>query len=172
MRIREPEGGGPLSQFLAGEAWPAWRVIGGIRCSPRADDKVPATARWSADDQGRRVARYDKIHLFGFQARRGHATTGGRHRAGRRRPASTRRPGALGLSVCYDLRFPELFRAMGGVDLIVLAAAFPGPPGARIGSAVARTGDRESVLPRRRRPQSERAPIDELSSRRTNNGVS
>lgn len=82
--------------------------------------------------QGERVARYDKIHLFCFDD-------------GQRRydEAASLTPGSqpvsfemtdkqgetwhIGLSVCYDLRFPELFRALGAskpLDLIVLPAAF------------------------------------------------
>jgi deaminated glutathione amidase len=68
--------------------------------------------------------RYDKIHLFGFD-----------NGAERYDEAETIEPGEavvtfdapcgrVGLSVCYDLRFPEMFRAMGVVDLIVLPAAF------------------------------------------------
>jgi nitrilase len=76
------------------------------------------------DPQGQRVARYDKIHLFNFQ--RGQESYdeartiehGGEVR-------SFEAPfGRVGLSVCYDLRFPELYRAMGECALIVMPAAF------------------------------------------------
>ena len=125
VRIRESEGAGELQDFLAGLArrHGVWLVGGTIPLVAEADDKVRNSAL-VFDDQGQRVARYDKIHLFGFQ--RG---------AERYDEAATIEPGGTvctfdspvgrtGLSVCYDLRFPELFRAMGEVDLIILPAAF------------------------------------------------
>ncbi|ENO87734.1 carbon-nitrogen hydrolase family protein [Thauera linaloolentis] len=125
VRIREADGAGPLQDFLAGLAsrHGVWLVGGTVPLAAEADDKV-RNSTLVYDDAGRRVARYDKIHLFGFQ------------RGGERYDeAATIEPGAavcafdsplgrVGLSVCYDLRFPELFRAMGEVDLIVLPAAF------------------------------------------------
>ncbi|MFT3759154.1 carbon-nitrogen hydrolase family protein [Thauera sp.] len=123
--IREADGSGPLQDFLAGLAGRhgVWLVGGTVPLVAEADDKV-RNSTLVYDDAGRRVARYDKIHLFGFQ--RG---------AERYDEAVTIEPGAtvcsfdspvgrVGLSVCYDLRFPELFRAMGEVNLIVLPAAF------------------------------------------------
>ena len=125
VRIREVDGGGLLQDFLAAAArrHGVWLIGGTVPLVAEADDKVRNTTL-VYDDQGRRVARYDKIHLFGFQRGEerydesatiepGHAVTCFDSPAGR-----------VGLSVCYDLRFPELFRAMGVVDLIVLPAAF------------------------------------------------
>lgn len=125
VRIREAEGAGLLQDFLADAArrHGVWLIGGTIPLVADAADKV-RNSTLVFDDQGRRVARYDKIHLFGFQ--RG---------AERYDEAVTIEPGdtvacfdspagRTGLSVCYDLRFPELFRAMGEVDLIVLPAAF------------------------------------------------
>lgn len=125
VRIRESEGAGPLQDFLAEAArrHGVWLIGGTVPLVAEAADKV-RNSTLVFDDQGRRVARYDKIHLFGFQ--RG---------AERYDEAVTIEPGSTvacfdspagrtGLSVCYDLRFPELFRAMGEVDLIVLPAAF------------------------------------------------
>ncbi|HEY9447979.1 MAG TPA: carbon-nitrogen hydrolase family protein, partial [Burkholderiales bacterium] len=76
------------------------------------------------DDEGRQVARYDKMHLFGFEM--------GEERYSEER---TIEPGdkvtvvetpfaRIGLSICYDLRFPELYRAMGAVDIIMVPSAF------------------------------------------------
>ena len=125
VRIREAEGSGPLQDFLADAArrHGVWLIGGTIPLVAEADDKVRNTTL-VFDDQGRRVARYDKVHLFGFQ--RGDE---------RYDEAATIEPGGTvvcfdspagrtGLSVCYDLRFPELFRAMGEIDLIVLPSAF------------------------------------------------
>ena len=76
------------------------------------------------DPQGVRVARYDKIHLFGFQKGEERYNESATIEAGSQ-PISFVTPfGRVGVSICYDLRFPELFRALGVVDLLVLPAAF------------------------------------------------
>ena len=68
VRIREAEGAGPLQDFLAATArrHGVWLVGGTVPLVAEAEDKVRNTTL-VFDDQGRRVARYDKIHLFGFQ---------------------------------------------------------------------------------------------------------
>ena len=76
------------------------------------------------DDTGKRVARYDKMHLFGLEL--------GEHRFDESRtiepgeaPVALDTPfGRLGLSVCYDVRFPELYRAAGPVDAWFVPSAF------------------------------------------------
>ncbi len=125
VRIRETEGAGPLQDFLreTSRRNGVWLIGGTIPLVAEADDKV-RNSTMVFDDRGEPVARYDKVHLFGF--RRGEENYD---------EAATIEPGAtvvsfdspvgrIGLSVCYDLRFPELFRAMGAVDLVVLPAAF------------------------------------------------
>ncbi len=125
VRMREADGSGPQQDFLAelAQRHGVWLVGGTVPLLAEADDKV-RNATLVFDAQGRRVARYDKIHLFSFQ--RGDE---------RYDEAATIEPGStvcsfdsplgrIGLSVCYDLRFPELFRAMGTVDLIIVPAAF------------------------------------------------
>ena len=119
----------PIQRFLSETARQhgMWLIGGSLPLV--ADD--PAKLRNAClvyDPSGRRVARYDKIHLFGFQ--RGTESydeslsieAGGKvvvfdtpDLDGIRR---------VGLAICYDLRFPELFRAMGEVDLLVVPAAF------------------------------------------------
>ena len=76
------------------------------------------------DAQGRRVARYDKIHLFGFKKGDEAYDEALTIERGNQVVAFDSPLGRVGLAVCYDLRFPELFRAMGAVDLLVLPAAF------------------------------------------------
>ena len=76
------------------------------------------------DPEGTNVARYDKIHLFGFSTERESydeslAITGGHDVVTFSAPF-----GKVGLSVCYDLRFPELYRAFGDCALIVVPSAF------------------------------------------------
>jgi predicted amidohydrolase len=76
------------------------------------------------DPRGARIARYDKIHLFGFT--RGEETYDeARTIVDGADVATFEAPfGRVGLSVCYDLRFPELYRRMGACALLVVPAAF------------------------------------------------
>ncbi|HPR07792.1 MAG TPA: carbon-nitrogen hydrolase family protein [Denitromonas sp.] len=125
VRLRERDGNGPIQQFLqeAAKRHGVWLIGGTTPLVADAGDKV-RNATLVFNPAGERVARYDKIHLFGFD-----------NGAERYDEAETIEPGEaivcfdapcgrVGLSVCYDLRFPEMFRAMGVVDLIVLPAAF------------------------------------------------
>jgi nitrilase len=125
LAAREREGAGPIQDFLADAArrHGVWLVGGSIPLFADDPDKLRNSCL-VFDPQGRRVARYDKIHLFGFRKgaesydeaatiERGHA------------PVAFDCPlGRVGLAICYDLRFPELFRALGELDLLVLPAAF------------------------------------------------
>ncbi|MFN3883638.1 MAG: carbon-nitrogen hydrolase family protein [Rhodocyclaceae bacterium] len=126
LAVRETEGSGPIQDFLAEAAarHGLWLVGGSIPLT--ADD--PAKLRNSClvfDPSGRRVARYDKIHLFGFQKGTERYDEAETIEAGPPRPVAFEALGLrIGLGICYDLRFPELFRAMGPLDLIVLPAAF------------------------------------------------
>ena len=130
LRLREHDGEGPIQRFLADAArrHGVWLVGGTLPLVASADDKV-RNSTLVFDPQGRRVARYDKIHLFGFE-----------QGTERYDESQTIEPGDdivyfeapcgnVGLSVCYDLRFPELYRAMGDVALIVVPAAFTEPTG-------------------------------------------
>jgi deaminated glutathione amidase len=125
LAIRETEGTGPLQEFLADTArrHGIWLVGGTIPLV--ADD--PAKVRNTTmvfDDQGRRVARYDKIHLFGFQRGQERYDEAATIEPGGEVVTFDSPCGPTGLAVCYDLRFPELFRAMGPVNLVILPAAF------------------------------------------------
>ena len=125
VRIREHDGSGPLQSCLAdlAQRHGVWLVGGTIPLVAEADDKV-RNSTLVFDDQGRRVARYDKIHLFGFQRGAERYDESASIEAGGDVCAFDAPVGRVGLSVCYDLRFPELFRAMREVDLIILPAAF------------------------------------------------
>lgn len=125
VRIREHDGSGPLQSCLAdlAQRHGVWLVGGTIPLVAEADDKV-RNSTLVFDDQGRRVARYDKIHLFGFQRGAERYDESASIEAGAEVCAFDAPVGRVGLSVCYDLRFPELFRAMREVDLIILPAAF------------------------------------------------
>jgi len=125
VRIREQEGEGPLQDFLrdAARRHGVWLIGGSCPMEAGSPDKVK-NSTLVFDDAGRRVARYDKVHLFGFRKGEECYDESATIEAGNEVVAFDGPCGKIGLSICYDLRFPELFRAMGGVDLIVLPAAF------------------------------------------------
>ncbi len=121
----EEPGDGPLQHFLSGLAKQAgvWLLGGTVPLRSAEPGKVlNSLLAWAPD--GSLAARYDKIHLFGFN--RGEESFD---------ESRTIVPGnqiglletpfsRIGLSICYDLRFPELYRAMGHCDLLVMPAAF------------------------------------------------
>ena len=74
--------------------------------------------------QGERVARYDKIHLFGFRKGAERYNESATIEAGSQPVAFSTPFARVGLSICYDIRFPELYRALGVTDLLVIPAAF------------------------------------------------
>ncbi|MBN8441648.1 MAG: carbon-nitrogen hydrolase family protein [Thauera sp.] len=125
VRIREQEGSGPIQDFLRETArrHGVWLVGGTLPLVGDADDKV-RNSTLVFDDRGEQVARYDKIHLFGFQRGAERYDESVTIEPGREVVRFDSPAGPTGLSVCYDLRFPELFRALGEVNLIVLPAAF------------------------------------------------
>jgi nitrilase len=121
----EQPGRGPIQDFMAQAAREhgIWLVGGTLPLVSSEDGKVLNTTL-VYDPQGKPVARYDKIHLFGFtkgsESYNESATIVPGESVG-----SFEAPfGRVGLSVCYDLRFPELYRAMGECALIVVPAAF------------------------------------------------
>jgi nitrilase len=125
LAAREVDGSGPIQDFLAAAAQKhgLWLVGGSIPLV--AND--PAKLRNSClvfDPQGKRVARYDKIHLFGFRKGDEAYDEAATIERGDRVVAFDSPLGRIGIAICYDLRFPELFRALGEVDLLVLPAAF------------------------------------------------
>jgi len=73
---------------------------------------------------GERIARYDKIHLFGFTKGNESYDESRTITPGREVTSFDAPFGKVGLSICYDLRFPELYRAMGDCTLIVVPSAF------------------------------------------------
>ena len=73
---------------------------------------------------GRAIGRYDKIHLFGFETGTESYSEPRTIEPGKDVVVVDTPVGRVGLSICYDLRFPELYRAMKAVDLIVVPSAF------------------------------------------------
>ncbi len=116
---------GPLQEFMAAQAREhgVWLVGGTLPLkSPEAGKVLNTTLVY--DPQGRRVSRYDKIHLFGFTKGSESYNESATIVPGEAIGSFEAPFGRVGLSVCYDLRFPELYRAMGECALIVVPAAF------------------------------------------------
>ncbi|HEU4627799.1 MAG TPA: carbon-nitrogen hydrolase family protein [Steroidobacteraceae bacterium] len=132
--VGEADGSGPIQDFLASTAreLKLWIVGGTAPLRAGADGRV-AAASLVFDERGRRVARYDKIHLFDVDIP-GKAETyrESAHVAPGREPVVVDTPaGKLGLTVCYDVRFPELFRRLSaaGAQLFSVPSAFTAPTG-------------------------------------------
>lgn len=130
VTAREPQGKGPIQKFLAAQArmHGIWLVGGSVPLACDNPKKV-RNACLVYDDKGKLVARYDKIHLFGLNLGNEHYKEQTTIEAGDRVVVVDTPFGRLGLSVCYDLRFPELYRAMGDVDMILVPAAFTATTG-------------------------------------------
>jgi nitrilase len=135
--LTEADGDGPLQAFLGAHARELglW-IVGGTLPIRSNDPERPFSACCVYNDSGERVARYDKIHLFDVQVpdaekhdknsiaevyKESSFTSHGSE------PCVVNTPwGNLGVAVCYDLRFPELFRQMlsSGFELLAVPAAF------------------------------------------------
>ena len=125
VKVREHDGRGPIQDFLAetAEKHAIWLIGGSIPLMADNPDKV-LNSSVAYNPQGKRVARYDKIHLFGFQKGAERYNESATIEAGSLPVAFDTPFGRVGLSICYDLRFPELYRALGVTDLLVIPAAF------------------------------------------------
>ena len=130
IAVREKDGAGPIQEFLQGMAAQhgIWLVGGSVPLEATVPDKVRNSCL-VYDDRGRRVARYDKIHLFGFERGSERYNESATIEAGAQVVTFASPLGRVGLSICYDVRFPELYRGMGEVNLICLPAAFTQPTG-------------------------------------------
>jgi len=135
LAIAEDEGRGPIQDFLAGTAARlGLTLVGGtIPIRVAGDAARVAAASVVHGPDGRRLGRYDKIHLFDVDL----PDSGGTYRE-----SAGIRPGTLpevvttpigptGITVCYDIRFPELYRVLAsrGTVLLVVSAAFTVPTG-------------------------------------------
>ncbi|HET9112420.1 MAG TPA: carbon-nitrogen hydrolase family protein [Burkholderiales bacterium] len=130
IAVKETEGHGPIQTFLSRTAkkHKIWLIGGSV---PLACDN-PKKVRNSClvyDDKGKLAGRYDKIHLFGFNLGTEHYDEENVIESGNEIVVLDTPFGRLGLSICYDLRFPELYRAMPDVDIIVVPSAFTATTG-------------------------------------------
>ncbi len=125
VKVREEEGKGPIQQFLADIAKKhrIWLVGGSVPLVASEPNRVRNSCL-VYDDKGKQVARYDKIHLFGFDMGKEHYSEQRTIEPGREVRVVDTPFGRVGLSICYDLRFPELYRAMKDVDIIMVPSAF------------------------------------------------
>lgn len=134
----EPWGDGPAQRFLAeaAERHRVWLVGGTIPIRDRGER--PSSRSMLLSPDGRIVAHYDKIHLFDVDASAG---ASGRAAEPYKESASTLAGervvnaatplGRIGLTICYDIRFPALFHRLSvlGVDVLAVPAAFTVPTG-------------------------------------------
>ena len=127
LALAEDDGHGPIQDFLARQARQLglWVVGGTLPIRAATPGRVRnACCAWSP--AGERVARYDKIHLFAFDNGRERYDEARVLEAGDTPVAFEAEGWRIGLSICYDLRFPELYRRLmqPPCDLLVVPAAF------------------------------------------------
>jgi predicted amidohydrolase len=129
--VAESDGAGTIQDFLAGQARRLGLWIIGGTLPIRTDDPARVTnSSLVFDPAGQRVARYDKIHLFRFEQGAERYDESRTLRAGSRTVTFDAPCGRVGLSICYDVRFPELYRALGDCALMVVPSAFTATTGA------------------------------------------
>lgn len=134
LAVAEADGKGPIQEFLRDTArnLKMW-ILGGTTAIKDDSAMRVANASLLIDADGKRVARYDKIHLFDV-------TIPGREESylesthvtpGRKVVVADTPVGKLGMSVCYDMRFPELYRDLvaRGAEWLAVPAAFTVPTG-------------------------------------------
>jgi nitrilase len=131
VKLAENDGAGPVQDFLSHTAKKhgLW-IVGGTAPIVSSQKQKIRGACLVYDAEGKRVARYDKMHLFRFAS--------GDERYDETRtlepgeaPVALASPfGRLALSVCYDVRYPELYRALGAFDAMFVPSAFTVPTGA------------------------------------------
>lgn len=131
VALREADGAGPIQNFLSETAkkLAIW-IVGGTAPILCSDETRISSACLVFDAGGRRVARYDKMNLFRFSTESESYDESRTLQAGTR-PAAVQSPfGRLALSICYDVRFPELYRGLGEFDVMFVPSAFTVPTGA------------------------------------------
>jgi len=129
VEAREPDGSGPIQDFLAAESQrqKIWLVGGTLPVA--CDDPTRVRAACMVfDDSGERVARYDKMHRFDVRLQDCKETYNESEtiEAGDQTVVLDTPFGRLGLAICYDLRFPELFRNLlaQGMEICAIPSAF------------------------------------------------
>ena len=134
VQIAEEDGAGPIQKFLSEQAKKnkVWLVAGTVPLKLNSDntnyEKKVYAACLVYNEKGERVSRYDKIHLFDVHLEITSETYNESEtiEAGNKAVIVETPFGKIGLAICFDLRFPELFRQLVllGADIIVLPSAF------------------------------------------------
>jgi len=133
LQVMERDGDGPIQEFLSAQAHQnhIWLVGGSIPLVSSQPSKVRA-ACLLFNDRGERVARYDKLHLFDVKLDNGEEYSESLTIEPGESVVVVDSPiGRLGLTICYDLRFPELFRQMldQGAEIFSVPSAFTATTG-------------------------------------------
>jgi deaminated glutathione amidase len=134
IEVAEEDGSGPVQKFLSDSARELgmW-ILGGTTVIKGDSARRVSNSSLLVDAKGKRVARYDKIHLFDVNIPgRDEQYLESRHVTPGREVVVTDTPvGKLGMSVCYDMRFPELYRELvaQGAEWLSMPAAFTVPTG-------------------------------------------
>ena len=134
LAVAEADGSGPVQQFLSetARALGLW-ILGGTTVIKGDSTRRVSNTSLLVDAQGKRVARYDKIHLFdvAIPGRDEQYLESTHVTPGRKVVVADTPVGRLGLSVCYDMRFPELYRELvaRGAEWLAMPAAFTVPTG-------------------------------------------
>ena len=134
LAVAEADGSGPVQQFLSetARALGLW-ILGGTTVIKGDSARRVSNTSLLLDAQGKRVARYDKIHLFdvAIPGRNEQYLESTHVTPGRKVVVADTPVGRLGLSVCYDMRFPELYRELvaRGAQWLAMPAAFTVPTG-------------------------------------------
>jgi deaminated glutathione amidase len=134
LAVAEADGSGPVQQFLSETARSLglW-ILGGTTVIKGDSARRVSNTSLLVDAQGKRVARYDKIHLFdvAIPGRNEQYLESTHVTPGRKVVVADTPVGRLGLSVCYDMRFPELYRELvaRGAQWLAMPAAFTVPTG-------------------------------------------
>ena len=137
VKLAEADGKGPIQEFLSllAKKHRVWLLAGTVPIEAKDKSRIRG-ACLVYDDSGQRVARYDKMHLFQFDGPLG--AGGAREKYDEARtlepgdqPVVIDSPfGRLALSVCYDVRFPELYRGLGEFEALFVPSAFTATTGA------------------------------------------
>jgi predicted amidohydrolase len=134
LAVSEADGSGPVQQFLSetSRALGLW-ILGGTTVIKGDSARRVSNTSLLFDAQGKRVARYDKIHLFdvAIPGRNEQYLESTHVTPGRKVVIADTPVGRLGVSVCYDMRFPELYRELvaRGAEWLAMPAAFTVPTG-------------------------------------------
>ncbi|MCO6441492.1 MAG: carbon-nitrogen hydrolase family protein [Nitrococcus mobilis] len=143
LAIAEPDGGGPIQSFLAERARRhGIFLVGGTIPLRTSDQRRARAACLVYGPSGERCARYDKIHLFDVAVSADERYCESETlQAGDNTVIFDTPFARVGLAVCYDLRFPELFRELvaQGAELLVVPSAFTALTGAAHWELLVRT---------------------------------